>query len=358
MHRLPRFTLLVLTFTASGIILAQDLSQPYVENEVIVRFVPGSAAADRAAARNSVSPQSVRSLGLVEGLELVRSALDVPQAIATLTNNPNVLYVEPNYIVQPVLLPDDYYFNYYHYVDGDPPGSGLQWGLHNVGQSIQGVLGDPVADIDMPQAWDKIAELTGNADGNPTTRTVVAVIDTGTQWHHEDLDDNIWMNPGEVVDGSDSDGNGFVDDIRGWDFFSDDNDPDDESGHGTHTAGTVAAVTDNVVGVAGVCANCEIMAIRFLGPAGGSTADAISSLYYALENGAKVSNNSWGGGGFSQGLYDAIAAAGEAGHIFVAAAGNSAVDNDTSPHYPSAYALGNIISVAATTYLDQRARFS
>ncbi|TDJ44171.1 MAG: hypothetical protein E2O51_07000 [Gammaproteobacteria bacterium] len=349
-----RFRLLLIPaagFCLASSLLAQDLSQPYVEGQILVRFAPGAAAVDRDVARRALLPQGGRVLGLVPGLELVLTGIDVPEAIAVLSNNPNVLYVEPDYIVQPITaLPNDDYFD-------------LQWGLDNSGQGIPNmnpVYGDPIADIDMHQAWD--AETV-------STSTLVAVIDTGTQLDHEDLEDNIWTNPGETPgDGVDNDENGFIDDVHGWDFFDDDNDPSDENGHGTHTAGTVAAIKNNNIGIAGVCGNCKIMVLRFLGPNGGSTSNAILALEYAVNNNAAVSNNSWGGGGYSQSLYDAIKAAGDKDHIFVAAAGNNGTDTDVFPHYPSSYDLDlsssneahlwNLISVAATTNLDQRASFS
>ena len=293
---------------------AQDLSQPYVEGQVLVRFAPGLAATQRDATRDALVPTGARSLDLVPGLEIVTTQLSVPQAIAVLSNNPNVLYVEPDYIVQPIAITND------AIVDS-------QWGLENWGQDIRGVAGTLDADIDMLDAWNA-ANSTG---------TLVAVIDTGTQPDHPDLQANL---------------------VGGWDFFDNDNDPSDPDGHGTHTAGTVAAVTNNNIGVAGVCPNCQVMPLRFLGPNGGSTSDAIDALNYAVANGATVSNNSWGGGGYSQALYDAIQAAGDAGHIFVAAAGNSATDTDLYAHYPSSYNLWNIISVAATTNQDLRAAFS
>jgi len=194
----------------------------------------------------------------------------VPQALAVLANNPNVLYAEPEYFLQPVGTPNDFYFE-------------LQWGHNNTGQDIRGVLGYPDADIDTPAAWDTII-----ADD----QTIVAIIDTGTQWDHEDLAVNIWVNGAELNGTANVDDdippNGFVDDVRGWDVFSDDNDPTDGSGHGAHTAGTVGAVRDNGIGIAGVCGGCRLMLLRFLGPAGGSTSDAISAIDYAVSNGASV----------------------------------------------------------------------
>ncbi|MFZ9916276.1 MAG: S8 family serine peptidase, partial [Phycisphaerales bacterium] len=165
-------------------------------------------------------------------------------------------------------------------------------------------------------------------------------------------------NPGEVAgNGIDDDGNGRVADIWGWAFYQGDNSPYNTK-HGTHTAGTVGAVGNNGVGVAGVMWRCKLMALRFLGPNGGYTSDAVLCVQYLTQKGVKVSNNSWGGGGFSQALYDAIGATRGIGHVFVASAGNSGVNSDTSPSYPGAYNLDNIINVAATDNNDGRASFS
>ncbi len=314
MHRFSALLGLLLAALTSMPLAAQDLSQPFVEGQVLVRFAPGLGTAQRDAARDALLPTGGRALGLVPGLEVVTTQLSVLQAIAVLSNNPNVLYAEPDYIVQPIAITTD-------------PIVDDQWGLKNWGQDIRGVAGAPDADIDILDAWNA-ANSTG---------TLVAVIDTGTQPDHPDLQANV---------------------VAGWDFFDNDNDPSDANGHGTHTAGTIAAVTNNGVGVAGVCPNCQIMPLRFLGPYGGSTSDAIDALDYAVARGATVSNNSWGGGGFSQALFDAIEEAGQAGHIFVAAAGNSATDTDLYANYPSSYNLWNIISVAATTNQDLRASFS
>jgi subtilisin family serine protease len=314
---------------------AQVTTEAYAPGRVLVRFAPGTASAVRAELRRSVSAQGTRALGLVPGLEVIRTGLDVPQAIAVLGNNPNVVYAEPDYVVAAIEIPDDEFFN-------------LEWGLDNHGQDIRGVPGIAGADIDMPEAWDTL----------PGSDTIVAVIDTGTQWDHEDLAANVWVNADENADGTDTDGNGFVDDVRGWDFFSNDNDPDDAAGHGTHTAGTIGAVRNNGLGIAGICGQCRIMPLRFIGPNGGYTSDAIDALGYAVANGATVSNNSWGGGPWSQALYNAIAAAGAAGHVFVAAAGNNALNADVAPMYPAAYDLPNVISVAATDNTDRLAAFS
>jgi len=202
----------------------------------------------------------------------------------------------------------------------------------------------------MTDAWDK---TQGGAS------CLVAVIDTGVQWSHPDLAANIWTNPEETAGNrEDDDRNGYVDDVRGWDFYANDNNPNDEGGHGTHVAGTIAAIGNNDAGVAGIAWSCKVMPLRFLGRNGGSTTSAIAALQYAVNKGVKVSNNSWGGGGYSTALHDAIAASKNIGHVFVAAAGNSGVNADTSPMYPAAYNLDNIVSVAATDNQDRLASFS
>ena len=246
-------------------------------------------------------------------------------------------YAEPDYVVQAVQVPDDVSF-------------GNEWGLNNTGQSIGGSNGTPDADIDMAEAWDT---ATGNGS------TVIALIDTGTQWDHPDLANNIWTNSGEIPgNGIDDDHNGYVDDVHGWDFYNDDNDPGDSNGHGTHTAGTLCAEGNNGEGVAGVLWHCRIMPLRFIGPHGGSTSDAVSAIEYAVAQGARVSSNSWGGGGFSLSLYNAVSAARAIGHVFVAAAGNNGVNTDSSPFYPAAFNLDNVLSVAATDYRDNLAGWS
>ena len=212
-----------------------------------------------------------------------------------------------------------------------------------------------------PAAW---CVQTGNAE------VVVAVIDTGVDYNHPDLQANIWINPGEDhaplgeigpedFDAVDDDGNGQVDDICGYDFINDDRDPTDDHGHGSHCAGVIGAVGDNQVGLAGVCWDVKIMPLKFLDAGGsGYISDAISCIEYATENGAQVMNNSWGGGGYSQAMYDAIAAAGQAGVLFVAAAGNDGISNDVYPHYPSNYELPNVIAVMATDWHDAQASYS
>ena len=232
------------------------------------------------------------------------------------------------------------------------------WGLDNTGQTG----GTPDADIDAPGAWDII---TGSSDG------IVAVIDSGMDLDHEDLAANLWTNEAEFngLPGIDDDGNGYVDDIHGWDFRNNDNDTTDSSaicaGHGTHVAGTIGAVGDNGVGVVGVNWGVKIMPLRSFGPfqgifCAGNDDDIIEAILYYTDFGIRVSNNSYGGSPRNPAMEDAIRASHS---VFVAAAGNGGNDgigdnNNTTPHFPSSYNLDNIIAVAATDHNDQKARFS
>ena len=240
---------------------------------------------------------------------------------------------EPDYIVHADITPDDTSF-------------AQLYGLHNTGQT--GGVAD--ADIDAPEAW----EIT---TGSRAIR--VGVIDTGIDYTHPDLAANIWTNPAEIAgNGLDDDGNGYVDDVRGWDFVNNDADPMDDHYHGTHCAGTIGAVGGNSLGVVGVNWQVSLVPIKFLGIYGGTTSDAVESVAYATGLGLDLTSNSWGGGGFSQALYDVIAEAGAAGHLFIAAAGNHSANTDASFNYPSSYTLDNIVSVAATDASDQLASFS
>jgi len=227
------------------------------------------------------------------------------------------------------------------------------WGLNNTGQTG----GTPDADIDAAEAWDI---STGSSE------IVVGVIDTGVDYTHPDLAANIWTNPGEIAgNGIDDDGNGFVDDGNGYDFVNNDGDPMDDNDHGTHVSGTIAGAGNNGLGVAGVNWSSSIMGLKFLSASGsGYTSDAVRAINYAtmmrttFDVNVRVTNNSWGGGGFSTAMQSAIQASGEAGILFVAAAGNDGTNNDVSPHYPSNYDLANVLSVAATDHNDNLASFS
>lgn len=264
---------------------------------------------------------------------------DVAAMIQSLATQPGVAYAEPNYLWSAASIPNDTSF-------------GELWGLNNTG--LAGGTVD--ADIDAAEAWDL---STGSSN------IIVGVVDTGVDYNHPDLAANIWSNPGEVngLPNVDDDGNGYIDDIHGINSITGSGDPMDDNSHGTHVSGTIGAQSNNGVGVAGVNWNVSIVATKFLGANGsGSTADAIECFQYlnnlrAAGYNVVLTNNSWGGGGFSQALMDAMF--GAAGSILhVAAAGNSNSNNDVTPTYPAGYELPNIVSVAATDRNDRMASFS
>jgi len=262
--------------------------------------------------------------------------LSFEDAKKLLENDPDIESVEPNYLVTIQQLSTDPRFD-------------ELWGLENIGQTG----GVPGADISADEAWDI---TTGSSN------VTVAVIDTGVDYKHPELADNMWVNKGEIPNnGIDDDGNGYVDDYHGYDFVNFDGDPYDDHGHGTHVSGTIAGTANNGIGVTGISWSSRIMALKFLGANGsGSIADAIAAINYATAMGAKISNNSWGAWSpfYPQALADAISAANEAGALFVAAAGNSNADVNFTEIYPARIALPNVISVAATDANDDRAWFS
>ncbi|CAA6819087.1 MAG: Unknown protein [uncultured Sulfurovum sp.] len=228
------------------------------------------------------------------------------------------------------------------------------WGMDNDGSN--GGVAD--ADIDAPEAWD-IQRGSANV--------VVGVIDTGVDYTHPDLVNNMWKNPGEIAgNGIDDDGNGYVDDIYGIDTINHDSDPMDDNHHGTHCAGTIGGEGNNSLGVTGVNWTTSLAACKFLSSGGsGSIAGAIECVEYfntlKANHGinVKVTNNSWGGGGFSQAGKDAIDASGALDILFVAAAGNvGSNNNDDNPHYPSSYTSANVIAVASTDRTDRKSSFS
>jgi thermitase len=288
--------------------------------------------------RNDARVEERLAGGRVNVVDLPQD-LTVEAAARRYESSPHVEYAEPDYRLEATKTPDDTLYAEYMY------------GLNNTEQTG----GTPDADIDAPEAWNVTI-------GEPNT--VVAVIDTGVDINHPDLDGNIWVNDGEIPNnGLDDDLNGYVDDVNGWDFHNEDktvyDDPTVDQ-HGTHVAGTIAAEGNNTRGVVGVNWQAEIMPLKFLGPDGGYTSNAVKALDYAVRNGAMISNNSWGGKGASQSLQDAIGRADTMGHLFVAAAGNSGVDNDTSTDasYPASYDNPNIIAVAATNDDEGLASFS
>ncbi len=320
--------------------VAAKLRHEHHPTRLIVRFKSEVSGNARAAAHLSAhAARVVKEYRFVRHLQLVEvDETKLADALTAYTANPDVLYAEPDYVVHALEGSDDPFFNWL-------------WGLRNTGQSILGVPGVPGADIRALGAW---ASWVGDPD------FPVAVIDTGVNYNHPDLAANIWTNPGEIPGNFvDDDGNGWIDDVHGWDFVNGDNDPLADHQHGSHCSGTIGAVGDNGVGIVGVNWRCKIVGLKFLGADGsGMTGDAMSAVEYCIANGIRVSNNSWGGGGSSSGMRAMIEASQSIGHLFVAAAGNDGSNNDTRPHFPSNYDLPNVISVAATTNRDGKAGFS
>lgn len=190
----------------------------------------------------------------------------------------------------------------------------------------------------------------------------VAVIDSGCDLSHPDLQDSYWKNPDEICDdGIDNDGNGYVDDCYGWDFVGRDNNPDAEkSTHGVAVAGVIAAQIDNSIGIAGICANCKIMCLRFMGAKGGKVTDEVAALDYALTKGVRISNNSYGDYGGSLAERWAVERSRKFQHLFVTSAGNNNRDTDDGKnfHTPSAYPFDNILAVGSSTAGGERAPYS
>lgn len=319
---------------------------PHDPTSILVQFRPDANEADVAVMRSLVGGATIATFDLTPGLEHLAISVDAENAVALLDMLGKRLgiveYAEPDYTYHLFATPNDTYY-------------GLLWGLHNTGQTVNGDPGVADMDIDAPEAWDIIT----------TTTMPIAVCDSGLRRTHEDISGNLWTNPGEIPNnGIDDDGNGYKDDVQGWDFYFNDNDPNDGNGHGTHVAGTIGAKGNNGKGVAGVNWNCKIVALRIANNAGSiSSSAAISAINYCVGKGIKISNHSWGGGAYSQSMFNTISSARNAGHLVIAAAGNGGADgigdnNDVTPQYPASYNLDNIISVAAVNNDGNLAGFS
>ncbi|MEK7950105.1 S8 family serine peptidase [Luteolibacter soli] len=311
-----------------------------VADHAMMRFPAGF---DRAAVADWCARQGlkIRRKLLTDDVYLVQAPHAILDAVDGLISrfradfgNEQLAIAEPDYLQFADVTPSD-------------PSFSSLWGLHNTGQSS----GVADADIDAPEAW---SISTGSRD------VIVGIIDSGIDGSHPDLAANMYTNPGEIpANGIDDDANGFIDDVHGWDFYTDDSDPTDGNGHGTHCAGTIGGVGDNLIGVAGVNWEVSLVALQFLSPGGsGSTSDAVDAVNYGRKLGVTLTSNSWGGGAYSATLEQAIRDAGAAGQLFIAAAGNDATDNDITPHYPSTYNLDNVIAVASTTRTDALSSFS
>ncbi len=344
---------------------------PFAADEVLVGWKPGATAVGKGQAMAMVKASVLERLGTKQMLQTDQGTvyrLKVPGgttgAIQALSKNPNVAFAEPNYRVTKtaaVATNDPYYTG------------GSLWGMSSDDSpTVYGPSGTT-------NAFGSGAEEAWGQGYTGSRNVVVAVLDEGIQITHPDLAANIWTNPGEVAgDRIDNDGNGYVDDVNGWDFFYNDNTVyhAGEDAHGTHVAGTLGAVGGNGAGVAGVNWNVGIIPLKFLGPQGGYTSDAVEALYYLVDTktrtGANIVavNNSWGGGGYSSALHGAILRAAKADILFVAAAGNAAANTDTTANWPSNYstlqgtatesAAGyeSVISVASITSTGALSSFS
>lgn len=328
----------VLTATANA-------ADEFVAGDLLVGFQPGTRGAQVDGIRNGLGAKRIKAWPEITAEHWhLPPGLGVAQAVQALSANPNVLYAEPNYVVHAVNVPND-------------PRRGEQWALHNIAQSG----GTTDADIDALEAWDVRTDAGS---------VVVGVSDSGIDYNHPDLAPNIWMNPGETgtdaqgrdkaTNGIDDDGNGYVDDWRGWNFVNNSNDPFDDYSHGTHVAGTIGAVGNNGIGVAGVAWSVKLMPLKHLNSTGsGAISAATDAILYAAKfvdaSGRKIvqiTSHSYGSASKSKTLESAIKSCGA---LVVAAAGNS---GSNTLFYPAAYAQPNVVSVAATDAVDALASFS
>lgn len=325
------------TFFAGMLAAQKPAADAFVKNELLVKFIGGPASKNARAANLTLGAKVLEDLGDL-GWQRVRlpEGISVDEAIERYKILDGIEYAQPNFYYHLLLTPNDPQFT-----------SGGMYGL---------------TAIHAPQAWDL---TTGSS------AVVVADIDTGMRYTHQDLAANAWINPGEIAgNGVDDDGNGFVDDVHGWDFFYNDSDPiDDAGGHGTHTAGTIGAVGNNLFGVVGVNWNVKIMPIKIYSPSGTDSTSAMLVNAYSyikmMKNrgvNIRVTNNSYGGCGeacgYDQATKDALDAMGDAGVLNVFAAGNNSRNIDTAPFYPASYTSPSVLAVASSTSTDARSSFS
>lgn len=301
----------------------------YRANEILVRFKsPNSSNTSlEEISRNihqKVGSTVLKEFNEIKGLQLVKipDNMTLDEALAIYTQNENVIYAEPNYICKNQSIPNDPYYDY-------------QWGLNN---------------INAPSAWNI---TTGSKN------VIIAVVDSGIDINHPDLRYNIWVNPGEIPGNNiDDDGNGFIDDVYGWNFADNDNNVTDSNGHGTHVAGIIAASGNNTQGITGVIWNATILPLKFIDKNGdGYVSDAVSAISYAIKIGAFIINCSWSGSTYSQTLKNVIESSSA---LVVCASGNdiSRADTDVTPNYPASYDSNNVISVTATDMADNLCYFA
>ncbi|MDI9863462.1 S8 family peptidase [Flectobacillus sp. DC10W] len=320
-------------------------------NEVLIKFKTGTSDDKKAQilskiggkVKEKILTKLMQKFGDNEGVNLIEIPINALEAIGKSKDLAEIEYIEPNYIYTHNATSNDLYYT-----------NGSLWGMYGSATTPANQFGSQAA-----VAW---------ANGKTGTSNVyIGIIDEGYMYTHEDLTTNAGVNPGEIGgNGVDDDGNGLIDDTYGWDFANNDNTVFDGSSddHGTHVAGTIGGKGGNGIGVAGVCWNVKLLSAKFLGSRGGTTANAIKAVDYftdlKLRHGINIvaTNNSWGGGGFSQALQDAISRANNAGILFIAAAGNNSSNNDATANYPSNYNVANVIAVASITNTGGLSSFS
>lgn len=328
----------------------RTISGQFVSHELLVKFKAGTSEKNRMQTFSFINARvsehlltgAMQHAGDNDGIYLINTDTDVFTAIARMKGESNIEYAEPNWIYTHAIVSNDLYYT-----------NGSLWGMYGSFTSPANQYGSQAG-----SAW---------AIGHTGSSSVyVGVIDEGAMYYHEDLAGN-FGNPLEIAgNGRDDDGNGKIDDTYGWDFVSNDNTTFDGTAddHGTHVSGTIGAIGGNGKGVAGVNWAVKIISAKFLGSSGGTTANAIKAVDYITDlkvrDGLNIvaTNNSWGGGGFSQGLQDAITRAGNANILFIAAAGNNSSNNDVTANYPSNYPNANIIAVASITSTGDLSSFS
>ncbi|MFN9048662.1 MAG: S8 family serine peptidase, partial [Planctomyces sp.] len=353
------------------VLLTEFSGMDFVEGELLVQYAPQLTLTDRDLVRanlglevaETVHTQAMQSTGsgVLERV-LLPAGTRMEQVIELLKNDSRVLFAEPNYRYQPSLISDDP-----KYLDG----------------SLWGMFGSDMPTASGPAGttnrYGSNAEAAWNLNLTGSRSVYVGIIDEGIQIEHPDLAPNIWVNPGEIAkDGVDNDGNGYVDDVNGWDFCNNDKTVYDlgQDSHGTHVAGTIGAVGGNQKGVAGVNWAVTMIPCKFIGLYGGYVLDAVKALDYVTDLKTRyginvvATNNSWGGGGYSEALHNAIIRSAKKDILFVASAGNAADNNDSSPRYPCGYnskaatnsesaaTYDSVISVASITSTGAMSSFS
>lgn len=331
------------------VITANGFAQEFAPGEVIVKLkgkISSSSTSQFMGKMMSKAGGTVSLKNSFHSLNMHRFAFknqDVNSMMSELVNDPAVEYVEPNYIYKKAdAVPMD--LNKYSLDQLQTSSASDQYTQSNAHTNVQ-------------QTWGVISV------GQNFEKPIVAIVDTGLDYNHKVFKDSgaVWVNTAELNGraGVDDDGNGYIDDIRGWNFWASNNNPMDDDEHGTHVAGIVLGVSQDIMKTTLDPAIIQIMPLKFLGADGsGTTADAIAAIYYAVNNGASVINNSWGGSSYSQSLHDALAYAYEHKVLIVTAAGNYGKNNDSNPMYPANYPVPSQISVAATTDTDYLASFS